>query len=199
MAGARARCYGSAMIRFTLLLLATLASPAWADTYTLDAAASSVGFTASADGFQVTGVLPVTRGTVNVDLGDVATSEIDVTVSTQRLQTGFVLVTSIVKSPALLDADTHTEMRFQARRIIRSGNTATVEGMLTVKAITKAITLQARFVRTADAPETAPLARVGVQLTGSVDRRDFDILGYPDLVDNMIGIDVTAWMDRVDG
>jgi polyisoprenoid-binding protein YceI len=187
------------MIRHALLLIAALAHPAWADIYTLDAAASSVGFTASADGFRVTGVLPVARGAVRVNLGDVATSEIDVTVSTQQIRTGFVLVTSLVKGPALLDADSHPEMRFQARRIIRTGNTATVEGLLTVKAITRPITLQARFIRTADAPEAAPLARVGVQLTGSVDRRDFDILGYPGLVDDMIGIDVTAWMDRVDG
>lgn len=186
------------MKHLVLLLLPFFAFPAWgASTYVLDTGASSVGFTAQAQGFSVTGTLPVSVGAGMVDLGNIAATEIDVTVATKTVRTGFAPATAAIKSADLLDAESHPDIRFQVARIERTGNTAQVSGDLTVKSITRPVTFTARFVRT---EETDPddLERIGVQLTGTVDRRDFNILGYPSLVANEITIDVVAWLDRVE-
>ena len=185
-------------MKHLIAALVLLTAPAAADVFTLDAETSSVAFIASADGFRVTGNLPVTAGEVVVDFDNVSAAKIDVTVSTTKVRTGFALATSAVKSAALLDTAAHPEMRFRAREILREGQTATVKGDLTVKSITRPVTLNARFVRTAES-DPNDLSRLGVQLTGSVDRKDFGILGYPSLVEDTIAIDITAWLDRVDG
>lgn len=186
------------MIRLILSAFLLAAPAAAAPFYDLDAGDSRIGFAAAPEGFSIQGTMPVTRGTARLDLGDVNASEIDVTVSASAIRTGILLATSAIKGPELLDVANHPEVRFVAQRIQRSGNAARVTGALTIKGITHPVTLDATFVRTAEA-DPDDLARIGIQLRGTMDRHAFGVSGFRDLVGPEIGIDILAWFDRVDG
>jgi polyisoprenoid-binding protein YceI len=82
-------------------------------------------------------------------------------------------LTGHLASPDFFDAARHPELRFVSSRIERSGDSLTVDGDITLKGVTKPVQLVGEITGPVDDPYGG--TRLGVELAGKIDRRDFDI------------------------
>jgi polyisoprenoid-binding protein YceI len=78
-----------------------------------------------------------------------------------------------VQSPDFFDAERFPELRFAATSIADVGDDVVVEGELTMRGVTKPVTLKGKFY----GPTTDPWGneRIGLELEGTVDRNEFGI------------------------
>jgi len=184
------------MIRLApaLLLLATqaLAAPA---PYRLDAARSVVGFTYTLAGNAGHGTMPVRTAEMALDLADPEQSRVTVTLDAQGTRAGFFLATQAMRGPQGLDTARHPVITFRSTRITGTLRAARVEGLLTVRGTTREVTLQATHYRPRDT-DPADLTRLTVLLTGNIDRHDFGVTAFPDLVGPVIGLRIVARIER---
>lgn len=82
-------------------------------------------------------------------------------------------LTGHLASPDFFDAERHPELRFVTRSIVRDGDGLTVEGDVTLRGVTKPVTLTGEITGPVEDPYGG--SRLGVELAGQIDRRDFDI------------------------
>ncbi len=78
-----------------------------------------------------------------------------------------------LQSPDFFDAERHPELGFAAERIALDGQTISVDGEITIKGVTKPVTVTG----TASAPLTDPYGneRIGFTLGATVDRTEFGL------------------------
>lgn len=171
----------------------TLAAPA---PYTLVPANSTISFTFTVNGSPQTGTVPVETARIFVDIARLTDSSAQVTANIQKARTGFLPATQALKSPDILDATNHPMVRFASTRIKlgargRISEGAQIDGDLTLRGKTRAITLEANLSRP---PGSAPddLSVLFVALTGSISRSAFGAAGYASLVDDRVGLDIRA-------
>ena len=80
----------------------------------------------------------------------------------------------LVESPDFFDGINHTEITFTSKRVdLAEDGTATVDGELTIKGITKPVELRGRFL--GSGPDPYGNERIGVELEGVVDRKEFGL------------------------
>jgi polyisoprenoid-binding protein YceI len=76
-------------------------------------------------------------------------------------------------SPEFFDAERHPEVSFTSTAISRDGDRVSIDGDLTIKGITKPVTLEGTI--TGPAVDHFGATRVGFKLETVIDRRAFDI------------------------
>jgi len=76
-------------------------------------------------------------------------------------------------SPEFFDAATHPEIRFEANDLHRNGDRVEGDGEITIKGITRPVTLRGTI--NGPAVDHFGKTRVGLKLETTVDRTDFDI------------------------
>jgi polyisoprenoid-binding protein YceI len=76
-------------------------------------------------------------------------------------------------SPEFFDAERHPEVSFTSTAIRRDGDRVSIDGDLTIKGITKPVTLEGTI--TGPAVDHFGATRVGFKLETVIDRREFDI------------------------
>jgi polyisoprenoid-binding protein YceI len=166
--------------------------------YELDKVNSAVGFTYYLDDAGTQGTMPVQSADLQLDLRDVSRSRIDVTLNPGRAKAGPFFATEALKGAEVLDVRRHPQIRFVARKITGTIHKATVTGDLTVRGVTKPVSLQAQLFRQVGT-EQGDLSKLSVLLTGSLDRRVFGASGYPNLVGPTIDLRILARVDRAAG
>lgn len=178
--------------------LAFAASPARAArrTYELVPTGSRIAFVFTASGTAQTGTVPVSTADITVDTRNLTRSSADVTADIRNVSSGLVFITQAIKSADLLDAANHPTVRFTSTKIrlgakgrISAG--AEIDGNLTLRGITKPITLQAALSRPAG---TKPddLSILYIKLNGTLRRSDFGASGYPGLAEDQVALDIQA-------
>ena len=187
--------------RHALILLASscalpstaLAAPT---RYQLEPDHSHVGFKFKLNGIAQNGSMPVERADITIDPQNLSTSRIDVAVTAARARTGLVFITQALASPGVLNSAQFPTIRFVSRRITlgasgRISDGAQINGDLTVRGITRSVTLQAALYRPRG---TAPddLSQLDVVLRGGLNRHDFGASGFPDLVADTVILDIRA-------
>lgn len=187
--------------RHALILLASscalpstaLAAPT---RYQLEPDHSHVGFKFKLNGIAQNGSMPVERADITIDPQNLSTSRIDVAVTAARARTGLVFITQALASPGVLNSAQFPTIRFVSRRITlgasgRISDGAQITGDLTVRGITRSVTLQAALYRPRG---TAPddLSQLDVVLRGGLNRHDFGASGFPDLVADTVILDIRA-------
>jgi len=181
-----------------ILFLKMLApSPVWAapETYRLDAAQSVVAFTYLFQGNPSEGRMPVKDARMQLDLSNVPASTVDVTLDATRAKAGFLFATQTMKGPNVLFTDQFPEIRFRSTRIRGDLRGATVEGNLTIRDVTRPVTLRAGLYRQ-EGTEPGDRNRLIVQLTGTVSRSAFGAGGFPGFVDDAIGLNIIARIEK---
>lgn len=164
--------------------------------YRLDTAASIVGFRYYLNGAEQRGSMPVQRADIVIDPEDLAGSRVDVSLRAAGARTGLFLGTQALTGRSVLDAARFPLIRFVSDRVRlapdgRLSGGASIEGRLTVRDITLPVTLRADLYRArGSAPDD--LSVLTVQLSGRLSRSAFGASGYPNLVDDMVEIDITA-------
>jgi polyisoprenoid-binding protein YceI len=78
-----------------------------------------------------------------------------------------------VQSPEFFDTERYPELRFESTFVESRGDELVVEGELTVKGVTKPLTLSGRYVGAGADPWGND--RIGIELAGTVDRTVFGL------------------------
>jgi polyisoprenoid-binding protein YceI len=81
-----------------------------------------------------------------------------------------------LQSPDFFDAERFPELRFASKTIERNGDDVTIEGELTLRGVTKPVTISGTVVGpTPDAGVAGGIQRIAFDVETNVDRRDFGI------------------------
>jgi len=182
------------------LILAALALPraaaARALGYRIDPARSRVGFGFLLVGTAQRGDMPVAEAQIEIDMIDLARSRVDVSIDTMRARTDLILAAGALRGRSMLDAGTYPRLRFASTAVRpspsgRLSDGARIEGRLTIRDVTRDITLDANLTRAAG---TAPddLRELTIRLSGHVSRAAFGVTGYPDVVGDIVTLDIVA-------
>lgn len=180
---------------FTIWVVATTAALAQ-QAYILEADKSDVGFFYQLEGKENRGSMPVQSATIAIDFDQPARSSVDVTVDVTGAKSGFIFVTEALKARTVLDTDNHPTIRFRSTSVRppasgRLSDPVKIDGQLTVKGVTKPITLTAQLFRQRGT-ESGDRSRLSFRLSGQLKRSDFGAAGFPKLVDDLIRLDIVT-------
>ena len=186
------------MVRLLAILWCVLGASAWADPerYALDAARSTVGFTYDFTGQEVQGRMPVADADLLIDLDRVSASRVAVSLDPSRADGGFTFASQALRSAQVLDTARYPRITFRSTSITGNLSAARVTGDLTVRGVTRPVTLDAALYRQ-PGTEAGERDRLSILLTGAVDRNAFGASGYPGYVGPVIDITILARIDRV--
>lgn len=184
------------MIGSALAAAATAQAAAAPRPYSLYQDGSQITFIFSANGTTQTGTVPVRTADIQVDTSNLTRSTADVTADIRKLRTGLLFITQAIKSPDLLDAENHplvrfisTEVRLGAQGRISEG--AEIDGLLTLRGVTRPLTLTATLNRPAGTAAD-DLDRLYVQLNGGLSRAEFGATGFSGLAADRVDLDIRA-------
>lgn len=185
------------LIRFLLLVFAVLGSALQAApaTFLLDKENSVVGFTYTFTGQPTNGTMPVESATLSIDLDNVAASQVAVTLNAAQARAGFGFATQTMKGEKVLHTVAHPTLTFRSTRIRGDINGAEVNGDLTIRGITRPVTLQAQLFRQRGT-EAGERNALSILLTGQINRQDFNAGGWQSYVGDLIDLRILARINR---
>ncbi len=183
-------------LAFAFVLLATpaLATPR---QYVLEPAASTITFETDFGQQDITGRMPVTRANLTLDFDQAANSAIDVILDVSRATASFPFAADALKGGSVLDARNHPTIHFVSTRIRADGDAAQVKGNLTIRGVTRPVTLTARVFRP-NGSAAGDTSHLTVQLRGAVRRSAFGATGWSDMVGDEVRLDIVARIARTD-
>jgi polyisoprenoid-binding protein YceI len=176
-----------------LFLILALATPGYAApvAYVLEPDRSTVGFATDFGQQVITGQMPVAQANLSLDFDNAGNTTIDVTVDVSGATASFPFAAQTLKGNTVLDARTYPTIRFVSTRVRRDGQSADVQGDITIRGITRRVTMRATIYRP-DGQAEGDNSRLTVQLTGAVNRSDFGATGFADMVDDEVRLDIIA-------
>lgn len=159
-----------------LLSLALFASSlALATTWDVDTAHAQANFTVKHMMVtNVTGNLGDVKGTVDLDDKDVTKSKVEVTIDVAGLNTKMAKRDEHLRSPDFFDAAKFPTITFKSTKIEKDGEKLKVTGDLTMKGVTKPVTLEAELSKEVENPFSKAPTRA-VSATGSLDREQWGL------------------------
>ncbi|HEX7855596.1 MAG TPA: YceI family protein [Sphingobium sp.] len=169
-------------------------------TYTTDPFHTLVGWRVNHLGFNdYFGQFGDVKGTLVLDPAAPAKAKLDVTIPIASLTTVNAKLTEHLSGPDFFDAAKFPEAKFVSTSVKATGTKAVITGNLTIKGITKPITLDARFVGAGKGfgPQGGPgKETVGFHATGKVNRADYGMgFGLP-MVPDPIQLELTAAFEK---
>lgn len=181
-------------IALLLCLVAGFATAA-PQPYSLNTTRSTVGFTYGFGEALKKGEMPVKSANMQIDLKNVSASHIDVDLDASGARAGFFFATRAMKGPEVLDTARFPTIRFKSTRITGSLLKATVMGDLTVRGITRPVTLNAALYRQRGT-DPDDLDNLTVLLTGAISRSAFGASGFSNYVGDRIGLRIIARIEK---
>ncbi|MGB3148352.1 MAG: YceI family protein [Paracoccaceae bacterium] len=159
--------------------------------YVLEPDGSKIGFVTTFGADRITGDFPVTRADLALDFNQVSNCTIDVALDVGGARASFPFAAAALKGPKILNADAFPQMTFVSTSVVKEGDKARVIGQLTLRGVTRPVSLQAQILRQ---PGTAAgdLSHLVVHLTGQILRSDFGATGWADMVGDEVQIDIRA-------
>ncbi len=160
------------------------ATPAFAapETYLIDPAHSGVGFSVRHLFSRVPGRYTKFEGKIVVDRDDYSKSSVEVSIDATSIDTNEPSRDKHLKSPDFFDVAKHPKLTFKSTRVKQSGPTKlSVEGDLTIRGTTKAVTLDVDVL--GFGPGYGGGLRGGFEGRTRINRQDFGV----------------AWNDIIEG
>ncbi len=186
------------MRRLAIFVLATLLALQGANAatvaYRLDPTASTVAFETDFGPDLITGSIPLEKADLGLDFGNLANCTVAVALDVTGATASFPFAAQALKGPKVLDARDHPRMTFESTSVKRAGEAADVTGNLTIRGVTKTVTLRAQIFRPKGS-SASDLDHLTVKLTGRVHRSDFGATGWSDMVGDEVRIIITARID----
>jgi polyisoprenoid-binding protein YceI len=185
------------MKRFALALALTLtAAGAFAETqtYVVDKAHSEADFSVRHMMSKVTGKFGDFNGTINVDRAKPAASSVELTIQAASVNTGSADRDQHLRGADFFDTEKTPTIHFKSTSIApaKEKNVYNVTGDLTMRGVTKRVTLPVEFLGFQKDPWGNE--RAGFQLETKLNRKDFGI-NWNKALDNggfLVGDDVTV-------
>ena len=171
------------MKRFAILLLAfALPGLAAATDYTVQSGTSQLGFSAVFQGASFEGHFQRWTATIRYDPADLVASKFDVKVSPASVKTGDNDSESALPGKAFFDIARFPEAHFVTSGFHRNGSQMIADGELTLRGVTKPVSLEVIFKQHAGGAT--------LDVAGTVKRLDFGV-GSGEYADtSVIGADV---------
>lgn len=175
----------------------TFAGPAHAAPahYSLDAARSQVRFETDFGKDLITGDMPVKAAELTLDFANVANSRVSVRLDVAHARASFPFAAQAMKGPKVLDSSGYPEILFKSTSVRKNGDGALVSGDMTIKGVTRPVTLNAAFYRQ-KGTEAGDLSHLSIRLTGLIHRSEYGAIGWSDMVGDEVRLDILARIDR---
>jgi polyisoprenoid-binding protein YceI len=142
--------------------------------YTIDTAHSRVGFVARhAMVTKVRGQFADFAATVHVDTENPAASSAEVTINVESISTGSPDRDGHLRSADFFDVENYPTITFRSTDVQRDGQEWTITGDLTIKDVTKPVTIV--FEETGSAVDPFGNTRVGFEGAVTVNRKDWGL------------------------
>ena len=142
--------------------------------YTLDVAHSRLGFVARhAVVTKVRGQFTDWNATAHIDSANPANSSVTVTINAASVSTGTPDRDGHLTSPDFFDVAQFPEWKFVSTEVSRDGDEWTITGDLTIKDVTKPVTIE--FEETGSAKDPFGNIRVGFEGDVTVNRKDWGL------------------------
>ncbi|WP_164517327.1 YceI family protein [Tabrizicola piscis] len=183
-------------LRLIALVAVLTAAPALAAStdYSLDPTASTVAFETDFGPDIITGSIPLLVADLSLDFDQVRNCTVDVTLDVSGARASFPFAAQALKGPKVLDAGAYPQMTFESTSVAPAGTAADVTGNLTIRGVTRQVTLRAEISRP-NGSDPGDFSRLTVRLTGRVNRSDFGATGWADMVGDEVRILITARID----
>lgn len=168
-----------------------------AETYQLEKTHVDLLFSINHAGFtEKHGSFRDLDATLKYDVDKPDNSQINVTVKTDSVDTGYPARDADLKSEKFLDVAKYPDMRFISTKVTREADqTLLIEGELTLHGVTKPLTLRARLNKAAPNPfDKRPT--LGFSATGSLKRSDYGITTYVPIIGDVVTIAIDAEFNR---
>ncbi len=176
------------------LALAAAPSSARPLSYRLDAADSIVGFETDFGPDLITGTMPVASANIVIDFDRPAASRVAVALDVARARASFPFATQALLGPKVLDAGDYPTITFQStavRAVGGGGARALIDGRLTVRGVTRPVTLDAEIFRR-EGVAVGERSRMAIHLAGSLRRSEFGATGWSDMVGDEVRLRIIA-------
>lgn len=113
------------------------------------------------------------EGTIVIDESDPTRSDVDVTIDAASIDTRVAQRDEHLRSADFFDVARHPSLVFKSRRVERQGDALKVVGDLTIRDVTREVTLDV----TSQGQQTDPWGgqRAGFEATGRIKRSDFGL------------------------
>jgi polyisoprenoid-binding protein YceI len=159
------------------------------ETYVIDPVHSTLNFSLRHLVSKFTGSFTKVTGSISVDRADLGRSSVEAVVDIASLSTADEKRNGHVKSPDFFDVAQYTTASFKSTTWKKTGEDAyDVTGDLTLKNITKPVTLQVKLLGFGDGMNNAKLS--GWEVTGLIKKSEFGLAG-PAMLGKALGDDVT--------
>ena len=118
------------------------------------------------------------KGTVVIDEQNPASSTVEVEISAASLDTGVADRDGHLRSADFLDVENYPTLTFRSKRVegafAKEGDPFTITGDLTIRGVTKEVTLEGTYEGTGKDPWGG--IRAGARATAKIDRRDWGLV-----------------------
>lgn len=142
--------------------------------YTLDTAHSRLGFIARhAVVTKVRGQFADWTASATIDTANPAASSVTLTIDPASVSTGSADRDGHLTSPDFFDVATYPEWRFVSTEVERDGETWSITGDLTIKDVTRPVTIE--FEETGSAKDPFGNVRVGFEGGVTINRKDWGL------------------------
>ena len=134
-------------------------------------------------------------GTLNFNAADPARSSVNITIDTTSLSTQSSALTQELAAPAIFDSARSPEATFRSTSVTRTGpNTGKITGDLTIKGVTKPVTLDVTYNGSTVSPMAAKTMLIGFHATGTIRRSDYNMTGvmWSSMVSDDVKLDIEA-------
>ena len=122
------------------------------------------------------------HGTMDFDPENPTATSLDVTIDARGLWSGEPARDAHLKSADFLDVENHPEIHFQGSGLVLTGaNDGKLSGELTIRGVTKPVTLDVRYLGQWQTPwwedgvDKGPKTRAGFLATTFINRKDFGV------------------------
>lgn len=161
-------------------------------TYKVEPQHTQVLFTLNHLGFtEYTGQFRQPTGTFVLDRAVPARDKLDVSFDIGKVSTTVAALDEHLQKPEFFDSAHFPTGRFVSTRVTVSGNTAVINGELTLKGVTKPVTLQARFIGAGVNP-LSKKPTIGFRATTSIQRSQWGVsYGLP-VVSDKVDLTINA-------
>jgi polyisoprenoid-binding protein YceI len=178
-------------------LIVGLAVAANAETLNIDRSHSSVGFSVSHMTVgRVKGSFTDFSGTIQYDSTDISKSSVEIDIKAYSVTTGSEGRDRHLKSPDFFAVDSFPGLTFKSTKVTKvTDRTFEITGDLTMRGVTKPITLNAELLGILNDPQMGK--RFGFTATGKLNRQDFGVR-YNDMLDSgglVAGNEVTLLLE----
>ena len=142
--------------------------------YTLDASHSRLGFNARhAMVTKVRGQFHEFEGTAHIDTANPASSSVELTIKPESISTGAPDRDNHLRSADFFEVEKYPTWTFKSTEVTRDGQDWTVTGDLTIKDVTRPVTIE--FEETGSAVDPFGNVRVGFEGSTTVNRKDWGL------------------------